>query len=154
MRNSTKIHVPPRRIQPREIPKDPVVPCPELNGPKPKSDWESNVERILQKYEKTIPEAKLEIQKSQPEIPKTQPEVAKSKWSEPEMSHPGRNIVQNVPPVLYNEPIRRTENRLKETKPLPPQTPDQKLIAKDENKTILSSAGIKPHNNLYILNHI
>ena len=154
MRNSTKIHVPPKRIQPREVPKDPVVPCPELSGRKSKSDWESNVERILQKYQKTIPEAKLEIQKSPPEIPKTQPEVAKSKWSDPEVSHPGRNIVQNVPPVLYNEPIRRTENRLKETKPLPPQTPDQKLIAKDENKTILSSAGIKTDNNLHILNPI
>ena len=137
MRNSTKIHS--ERRQPTEIPKPDREPLPSpglhgrkpitgLNGQRQKPAWESNIEKILQKYQHTVPEARLEI-------PKTQPEVVKSKWSELEVSYPGRNLVQNAPSELYNDHIRINEKTLKETKPLPPQTPDSKLIAKDENKS-------------------
>ena len=122
MRNSTKIQ--PEKRKPRILPKESISNS-ELNERKP----QSNVERILQEFQNKIPE-----------IANTEPKIAKPKWSEPEIAQPGRNIVQNVPPVLYNDPIRRAENRLKETKPLPPQTPD--LKTKEEHKIILNLPGM------------
>ena len=122
MRNSAKIQ--PERRKLRIVPKEPS-PISGLNGRKPKS----NVERILQEFQNQIPE-----------IANTEPEIAKPKWSEPEIAQPGRNMVQNVPPVLYNDPIRRDETRMKETKPLPPQTPDQKT--KEEHKIMLNQSGM------------
>ena len=122
MRNSAKIQ--PERRKPKIVPKETVLNS-GLNGRKPKS----NVERILQEFQNKIPE-----------IANSEPEIAKPKWSEPEIAHPGRKMVQYVPPVLYNDPIRRDETRLKETKPLPPQTPDQKT--KEEHKIILNQPGM------------
>ena len=122
MRKSTKIQ-PERRI-PRMLPNEPVL-ISGLNGRKSKS----NVERILQEFQNKIPE-----------ISSNGPKLAKPKWSEPEIAQPERNIVQNVPPVLHKDPIGRDETRLKETKPLPPQTPDQKT--KEEHKTILNQPGM------------
>ena len=131
MRKSTKIQ-PERRI-PRTLPKEPVL-ISGLNGRKSKS----NVERILQEFQNKIPE-----------ISSNGPKLAKPKWSEPEIAQPGRNIVQNVPPVLYKDPIRSDETRLKETNPLPPQTPDQKT--KEEHKTILNQPGMTIRQNSWIV---
>ena len=130
MRNSAKIQ--PERRKPRILPKEPVL-VSELNGRKPKS----NLERILHDFQYKIPE-----------IAKTEPGIAKPKWREPEIAQPGRNMVQNVPPILYNDHFKRDKTRLKETKPLPPQTPDRKT--KEEYKIMLNQPGmtIRVNNNI------